>query len=69
MRGSQAIREDDRFLNECGDMVTLNYNETDEITLYQCSNCQEWYYAGDTFVTGRGTEYCYNEPCIKLQDE
>ena len=73
MRGSQAIREDDRFLNEHGQMVLLDSaneaNGIDEVYLYQCSSCQQWYCAGDTYVTGGGTEYCYNEPCVKLQGE
>lgn len=68
MTNSQPIAVADRYLDECGDMVTPNHDGTDEITLYQCSSCQQWYYAGDTYVTGRGTEYCYNEPCRMLQE-
>ena len=68
MSGSQAIRQDDRYINEIGDMVMPNHNGTDEITLYQCDNCKEWFTAGDTYVTGRSVEYCYNEPCIQLQE-
>jgi hypothetical protein len=70
MRGSQAIREDNRCLNEHSQMVLLDgANEIDEVYLYQCSSCQQWYCAGDTYVTGSSTEYCYNEPCRKLQDQ
>ena len=70
MSGSQAIREEDRSLNEHGQMVLLDgTNEIDEVCLYQCSSCQQWYCAGDTYVTGGGTEYCYNKPCRLLQDQ
>ena len=70
MSGSQAIRQDDRYLNEHGQMVmpVPPYNEMDEIDLYQCDNCKEWFKAGDTFVTGGSGEFCYNEPCRKLQE-
>ena len=68
MTNSQAIAVADRYLDECGDMVTLNHNGTGEINLYQCDNCKEWYYAGDTYVTACRGEYCYNEPCRSLQE-
>lgn len=68
MRGSQAIREEDRFLNEHGQMVMLGVNDIEDVCLYQCDNCKEWFTAGDTFVTGSSTEFCYNEPCCQLQD-
>jgi len=70
MSGSQAIRQEDRYLNEHGQMVmpVPPYNEMDEVDLYQCDNCKEWFKAGDTFVTGGSGEFCYNEPCRKLQE-
>lgn len=68
MTNSQPIAVAERYWSERGGMVTLNHNGTDEINLYQCDNCKEWYHAGDTYVTGRSAEYCYNEPCIQLQE-
>lgn len=50
-------------------MVMLGVNDIEDVCLYQCDNCKEWFTAGDTFVTGSSTEFCYNEPCVKLQGE
>jgi hypothetical protein len=69
MSGSSPIRESDRYLDESGQMVMRGISDIDEVFLYQCSNCQEWFTAGDTYVTGGGTEYCYNEPCRELQEQ